>query len=198
MGGERDLRRNKMTTEKEIILTEKQKIFCREYIYDWNATRSYLIAYPNISNNETARSGSSRLLTNGNIQHYIKDIQNDLERVAGISRLKVLTEHLKLAFSSIAHLHNTWIERKDFELLTEEQKSCIAEIDTKIKIEYEYNPENPSEKKPVTVEYIRIKLYDKQKALDAISKMLGYDEAIKIDLGIKGDLPSITIKGIGD
>jgi len=89
---------------------------------------------------------------------------------------------MKLAYSSIAHLHNTWIERKEFEQLTEDQKSCIAEIDTKIRTEYEYSPEDPKNKKPIKVEYVKIKLYDKQKALDSISKMLGYDAPIKTSL----------------
>jgi phage terminase small subunit len=103
-------------------------------------------------------------------------------------------EHQKMAFSSIASLHNTWIQRKDFELLTEDQKSCIAEIDTKIRTEYEYNADTES-KEPIRVEYVRIKLYDKQKALDSISKMLGFDASSKIDVIIDMDkLPVINIR----
>lgn len=176
-------------------LTEKQKHFCREYIYDWNGTRAYLVAYPGLKNVETARVNASRLLTNANIKAYLESIQIELERIAGVSRLKVLQEHMKLAFSSIAHLHNTWITRKDFEDLTEDQKSCIAEIDTKIKKEWQYNGSD-EERTPIEVEYVRVKLYDKQKALDAISKMLGYDAASVIDLNVKElpKLPDIIIK----
>jgi len=176
-------------------LTEKQKQFCREYIYDWNGTRSYLAVYPDVKKDETARAAASRLLTNVNVKAYIEEIQRNLEQMAGISRLRVLEEHMKLAFSSIAHLHDTWIERKDFEALTADQKACIAEIDTKIKTEYEYNPDS-KERDPISVEYVRIKLYDKQKALDAISKMLGYDAASQIDVRIKEipQLPPIIIE----
>lgn len=100
-----------------------------------------------------------------------------------------------MAFSSIAHLHNTWIKRKDFETLTEDQKACIAEIDTKVKTEWEYDTDT-KEREPISVEYVRIKLYDKQKALDAISKMLGYDAASEINVRIKEvpQLPNITIQ----
>lgn len=172
-----------MATGKNKGLTEKQKKFCREYIYDWNATRSYKIAYPSVKSEEVARASASRMLTNVNVQSYITDIQKDLEKLSGISRQKVLNEHMKLAFSSIAHLHNTWIERKAFEELTDDQRSCIAEIDTKIKTEYEYNAET-EKKEPISVEYVRIKLYDKQKALDSITKMLGYDAPAKMDINI--------------
>lgn len=176
---------------EELELTEKQKAFCREYIFDWNATRSYRAAYPDTTNDNSAAASSSALLRNPKIQKYIEDIQKDLEKMAGISRLKVMNEHIKMAFSSIAHLHNTWIERKEFETLTEDKKACIAEIDTKIRTEYEYDPDNPKERKPVEVEYVKIKLYDKQKSLDAISKMLGYDAPSKIDVNVGGQINKV-------
>jgi phage terminase small subunit len=174
----------------ETTLTEKNKIFCREYIFDWNATRSYKAAYPDINSDDSAKSAASRLLTNVYIQEYIKDIQSNLEELAGISRLKVISEHMKMAFSSIAHLHNTWIERKQFEELTNEQKECIAEIDTKTqrKTVWEWNDEeNKKMPEDYTVEYVKIKLYDKQKSLDAINRMLGYDAPTKTDITTGGD-----------
>jgi phage terminase small subunit len=169
---------------KESDITEKNKVFCREYILDWNGSRAYKVAYPNVTDG-SARTLAGELLTKVDIQEYIKTIQRDLEKTAGISRLMVINEHMKLAFNSIAGLHNTWIERKEFENLTDEQKSCIAEIDTKIKREVEWIWNEETEKKePVKydIEYVRIKLYDKQKALDSISKMLGYDAATKSEI----------------
>lgn len=171
-------------------LTMKEKIFCENYIYDWNATRSYLVAYPTTKNADTAAVLAHRKLRKGKVQSYIAEIQADLEKIAGISRMKILNEHMKLAFSSIADMHNTWIKRKDFESLTNDQRACIAEIDTKVKTEYEYNSET-KEKEPIAVEYIRIKLYDKQKALDSISKMLGYDAPVKTELTGKDGKPLI-------
>lgn len=166
-------------------LTPKQKLFCREYIFDWNATRSYKAVYKGVKNDAVAGVNGNRLLKNAKIQAYITEIQEDLEKTAGISRLMVLQEHKKIAFSSIAHLHNTWIRRKDFESLTEDQKSCIAEIDTKTKNEY-IPKEDGKGKVLVRVEYVKIKLYDKQKALDSITKMVGYDAPTKTELTGKG------------
>jgi phage terminase small subunit len=166
-------------------LTQKQKKFCREYIYDWNATRSYKVAYPNVKNDNVAAVNANRLLSYAKINQYVEDIQKNIEKLAGVSRMKVISEHMKMAFSSIAHLHNTWIELKQFENLTPEQKECIAEIDTKTERKYfsEYDPDKEDFiKVPYDVKYIKIKLYDKQKALDSISKMLGYDAPIKTEL----------------
>lgn len=159
--------------EKDSELTDAQKLFCTEYIYDWNATRAYQKAYPE-SSYEAAISSGSRLLTNAKIKDFLTSIQADLEKVAGISRLKILREHEKIAFSSIAHLHNTWIERKAFENLTEEQKASIEEISTQIKTSR--NSDGTLEEN----EYVKIKLYSKQKSLDSLNKMLGYNEAEKI------------------
>jgi phage terminase small subunit len=184
---------------EELELTEKQKAFCREYIFEWNATKSYRAAYPDVKDDNVAAAASSRLLSNVKIQKYIEEIQANLEKLAGLSRFKVISEHMKLAFSSIAHLHNTWIERKDFEALTDEQKACIAEIDTKIlkRFETEYSAEKGDfVRAPIEVEYIKVKLYDKQKALDSISKMLGYDAPSKVDLNVPQlmQLPDINIE----
>ncbi len=154
-------------------LTPKERIFCHEYIIDWNGSRAARKAgYEENRDRQTAYD----IVTKSYIQQYIDFIKHDYEKEAGISKLKILLEQHKIAFSSISHLHETWIERIEFEKLTQDQKDCIQEIDTKIKIEFDKNL-----RKPVNVEYVKIKLYDKQKALDSISKMLGYNEADKID-----------------
>jgi phage terminase small subunit len=92
----------------------------------------------------------------------------------------VIREHEKLAFSSIAHLHNTWITRKDFEELGEDQKACIAEISTQIKKINVVRQGEPEQ--DIEVEFVKIKLYDKQKSLDAINRMLGYDMPTKHEI----------------
>jgi len=172
-------------------LTEKQKQFCSEYIFDWNATRAYKKAYG--TNDETSRINGCRLLTNANIKAYVERIQVDLEKEAGLSRLKVIKEWEKIAFNSIAHLHNSWVELKDFNTLSDEQKQAIESIETKtIKRNLGNNSDTSEE-----IEYVKIKLYSKEKALENIAKMLGYNASEKID--IKGEiklqqLPNIVIE----
>lgn len=159
-------------------LTGKQKRFCEEYIFDFNATRA---AKASGYSEDTAGSIGSENLTKPEIQAYIKELQSDLEKTSGISRLKVLREYEKLAFSSIAHLHDTWITRKEFEKLTEDQKSAIMEIQTQTRVEMKYNPET-EEQEPVQVDFVKIKLHDKQRALDSIGKMLGFNAPDKVEL----------------
>lgn len=161
---------------KKDELTEKQKIFCREYILDWNGSRAARTAG---YSEDSAKEIASENLTKPHIQAYIEEIQKDLEKVAGISRLRILNEHFNIINTSIAHLHNTWIDRKEFDKLTEGQKSAIAELSYQTRTELKYNPET-EEDEPVKVDYVKIKLYDRQKSMDALSKMLGYNEPEKV------------------
>lgn len=171
---------------EEKPLTESQKKFCNEWIFDFNGSRAYKAAYPEVTDG-TARANSSELLTKPNIRAYCKELQDNLSETAGISRLKVLREHEKLAFSSIAHLHNTWVTRKKFEELTDDQKASIEEISTQIKTSR--NADGTLEEN----EYIKIKLYSKQKSLDSISKMLGFDPDQRIELAVEETVKSYRI-----
>jgi phage terminase small subunit len=167
----------------KLDLTEKQKKFCREYIFDWNATRAAIAA--GYSEKTAAVIGNENLIK-PNIQAYIKQIQSNLEEVAGVSRLMVMQEYMKIAFTTIAHLHNTWIELKEFESLTADQKACIESIETKV-IKKTLGETELGEK----TEYVKIKLFSKEKALERICKMLGYDAEIQTE---QPNTPNITIE----
>lgn len=79
-------------------MTEKQKIFCDEYLKDLNATRAYKVAYPKVKKDEVARANGSRMLTNANVKNYI-DIQLEAlhnERTADVQEvMEYLTSVLR-------------------------------------------------------------------------------------------------------
>ena len=172
----------------DIKLLERKKQFCKEYIHDWNATRAYMDVYPN-SSEVSAGVQSCNLIGNNRIKAYIKELQKDIEKTVGISREMVALEYMKLAFTSIGQLHNTWIDRKEFDELTENQKSCISEIFTRV-----VSRKNVGTKeKPVVlaVEEIRIKLYNKKDALDSLVKFFGYAEPEKYSTTSNGKIEHI-------
>ena len=157
--------------ELEKKLTEKQKIFCHEYIIDWNGTRSAKVAGYKES---SAYQIASENLTKLEIKQYINYIKDDIEKEAGITKLRNVKELQKLAFSSIAHLHNTWIELTEFENLTQDQKDSIESIETKT--------ENRTyDEGTIEVKYVKIKLYSKQAAITELNKMMGYNAVEKIE-----------------
>jgi phage terminase small subunit len=177
-------------------LTGKQKKFCEEYIWDFNASRAAREAG---YSEATAGAIGFENLQKPEIKAFIQELQEDLSKTTGISRLKILREHEKMAFNSIAHLHKTWIERKEFDQLTEDQKACIAEIQTQTRQVTEWEGDKPI---PVTVEFVKIKLYDKQKSLDSLTKLLGFEPSKKIELtsGVKSYkiVPASTRRRTGD
>ncbi|MDR3128758.1 MAG: terminase small subunit [Tannerellaceae bacterium] len=149
---------------KEVKLTAKEERFCYQYVLLLNATKAAISAgYAERSANVTG----CRLLTKPNIQGRVEQLKRNLSETAEISALKVLKEHEKIAFADAGQLRDGWISLKDFDSLTPEQKAIIQEVSTK---EGKFGTE------------VKIKLFDKQRALDAISSMLGFDAPVKTEL----------------
>lgn len=87
-------------------LTEKQKIFCREYIIDWNATRACKKAHPKYSD-VTAGSEGYKYLKKPQIQEYINVIKDKIEEMAGVSKLKVVMLANSIAFGKDENTDNS-------------------------------------------------------------------------------------------
>lgn len=160
--------------QDEFKLTPKQRIFCHEYVLDWNATRAAKAAG---YSEKTAEVIGHENLRKPYLKAYINHIQEDLAKLAGISKLTMINELQKIALSSIAHLHNTWIELKDFEQLTDDQKAAIESIDTKKEIKKTMISDEVEI--DVEVVYVKIKLYSKLNAIDSLTKMMGWNAPVK-------------------
>ncbi len=155
-------------------LNEYQKAFCKRYIFDYNGKQSYLESYPN-SGEKNAESASSRLLRDPKIQAYIKHLKANLEEVTGVSKMKIIEEYKKMAFTDITDLHNTWISLKDFKALTKAQKASIASIETQTKLVRN----KTGDMEPF--EFVKIKLHSKDRALEALRKMFGHDDMAEVE-----------------
>lgn len=169
----------------EIKLTEKEVMFCHEYCIDFNATQAAIRAG---YSKKTAKEIGYQNLLRPNIQNKVKDVQAMLLNESKLSAIRVLKEHEKIAFSSITQFYKSWEELKDFDKIPEEQKSAIKSISTKIVKKNIGTKEKPE---IVDIEFVKIELYDKQKSLDSISKLLGFEADQK--LSIQGD---INVKGV--
>ena len=151
------------------------KVFCENYVIEWNATKSYQIAYPS-SGYDAARSSSCDLLTKPNINEYIEHIQEDLGKLCGVSAARNILELRKIAYTNLTDFKDGWMTEKDFEEITEDQKAALSEIQY-IDKETQFGNEK----------IVKFKLHDKQKAIDTLNKMLGFDAATKVDVTSKGE-----------
>lgn len=162
------------------ILTDKEKRFAEEYVKNYNIRNAWKVAGYTAKNDSTMFSNAYEVMQRERVHLYIKELQKDIEKSLNISKARVLHSHMQIAYTSIANLHKTWITRKAFEDLTEDEKMAIAEIDTKIvKVKDKRGKETG-----VTEEYVKIKLFDRQKALDSIARMVGYDEPSELDKNV--------------
>jgi phage terminase small subunit len=153
-------------------LNDNQKHFAREYVLSWNRVKSYMKAYPDCEY-KSASASATRLLDDVRILTYIEEIKNNIEDLTGVSKVRNINELVKIAYSSIANLHNTWITLKDFKELTEDQTAAIESTDTKtMKV---------GEDGEIEIDYVKIKLYPKITAIQEINKMMGYNAVERID-----------------
>ena len=137
------------------MLNEKQKRFVSEYIIDLNAKQAAIRAG---YSPKTAEVQASRLLSLVKVQTEITKAMEDREKRTGITQDRVLAELSAIAFAKATDYvevdEDGFVKIKPTVGLTDEQKSAIAGI-----------------KKGANG--IEIKLVDKTKALEMLSRHLG-------------------------
>lgn len=74
-------------------LTQKQKLFCEYYIENWNASDAARRA--GYSKNSAGQIGEQNL-KKLEIQEYIEEIQRDIAKLAGVSRLSIVKDLLSI------------------------------------------------------------------------------------------------------
>ena len=137
------------------MLNEKQKRFVSEYIMDLNAKQAAIRAG---YSPKGAEPQASRLLSNAKIQVEIAKAMEDRGKRTGITQDRVLAELSAIAFAKATDYvevdDDGSVKIKPTAELTEEQKKAIASIKE-------------------GANGIEIKLTDKTKALEMLSRHLG-------------------------
>lgn len=137
------------------MLNEKQKRFVSEYIIDLNAKQAAIRAG---YSPKGAEPQASRLLSNAKIQTEIAKAMEDREKRTGITQDRVLAELSAIAFAKATDYMEVGkdglVKIKPTAELTDEQKKAIAGIKE-------------------GANGIEIKLTDKTKALEMLSRHLG-------------------------
>ena len=130
-------------------------LFAQEYIVDLNATRAAIRAG---YTERHAAVTASKLLRNTNVEYWIDEAQELKARSRNITVDRALEEYRRIAFAQttdMTTLKGGYVQIKDTDSLTTEQKSAISQIRQKKDGELE------------------VKFYDKLKALDSLAKYLG-------------------------
>ena len=128
---------------------------------------------------ETVNRKACELLKRDKIRARVEELQNESREKSKITKERILDELACIAFSSVTDMNKSWIERKDFVKLTRKEKAAIKSISTKVLKKNIGSTENPDW---VDVEYIKVELHDKIKAIERICKMLGFDSPEKMQV----------------
>lgn len=125
-----------MATEKETNLTDKQKLFCNEYIKDLNGTQAAIRAG---YSEKTACEQAARLLANVRVQNYLSEImksKNDKLIAEQDEVLQTLTMILRRqAKESVVvtlKSHKTHFDKNGKKVVKDEETPVPVEIPTKI------------------------------------------------------------------
>ncbi len=136
------------------MIRDKQKIFCDEFLKDFNRVRAYRCAY-SVKSDDVARKSAARMLTNADVLDYIENQKKKIVVRNDVSKDRIIEELKKMAFSDIRTVVDFGPGFCDIRESEEVDTSIISEIrhrDTKF-------GSNQA-----------VKLYDKLKALELLGR----------------------------
>ena len=159
-------------------MTDKQKMFCNEYLIDMNATRAYMRAYTNCKNEESARRLGSKLLTKIDIKQYVEERINDRQKRVEITQDMVVKELAKIAFLDIRKMYNEDGGLKRIQDIDEDTAGAIVSIESTEEFDgYGENREQIGYNK-------KVKMSDKTKALELLGKHLGMFKETNVNVNM--------------
>ncbi len=139
------------------MLNDKQKLFCKEYLVDLNATQAAIRAG---YSTESARQIGSKLLTEVDIENEVQRLMERRSQRTNITAERVLKELARIAFSDPKNVMvwngETMIVR-DSDTLSDDDAACVSEVSSTT------TKEGGS---------IKLKMHDKIAALDKLGKHL--------------------------
>lgn len=154
--------------------TEQQKLFV--YAYFTNKGNGAAAAISAGYSANTAAQTASRLLTYVNVQEMIKELQAELKERAIVTKEEIARELYKIGFSDIRKLYNDDGSLLDIKSIPDEAAACLSSIE----VDEIMEPNISGQGKVKVGETKKVKLWDKLKALAALSEMYGYNAPTKI------------------
>lgn len=160
-------------------LTDKQRVFCEEYIVDNNGTRAAIAAG---YSEKTARQIAANLLTKVNIQKEIAKLREARSKRTQITADMVLQELAKIGFADIKDFLSFRTEKTKVD--EDEDGNPIYDYATIVQLKESDEVEgNAISEVQLKDGHLKFKLHDKIKALEDIGKHLDmFKENVNVNL----------------
>ncbi len=159
-------------------LNDKQRRFCEEYMFDYNATQA--AARTGYSKKSAKQIGTENL-SKPSIQAYISELKTKLSELSGVTALKNIMELAKIAYK---HPDQVFDDKGDLKKLSEMQNA--EQISSIKKVEYKIDER-------VVKSSIEVRTYDKIKAIEQLNKMLGLNMPDKLETLVKNEIQVYTL-----
>lgn len=167
-------------------LTDKQEIFCKEYLIDLNATQAAIRAG---YSKKTAKDIGCQNLAKLYIAKRIQDLMQERSERVQITQDRVLQEYARLAFLDVRKLYN---ENGDLLHVTDLDDDTAAAI-SGLEIAREGGYKNKADEDEAPTYIHKYKLSDKRGALSDVARHLGMFSD-KLDITSDGkELQSVVI-----
>jgi phage terminase small subunit len=164
-------------------LTDKQKVFCDEYLKDLNASQAVLRAGYNTKYPDKI---GSQMLGKTRVKEYIEKRMREREKRTEITQDKVLNELAKIAFASGADFAKV-VTRKELKGRREIEYQQVEVIDTD---SLSTNMKSAISAIKETKHGISVESYDKVKALELLGKHLGmFKDTVELTGGVDVNNP---------
>lgn len=167
-------------------LTEQQKMFCLFYLQHFNATKAYRQAYQ--VDYESAKTAGNRLLTNVHVKQELHRLKAELQQDIHVNTQDLIQEYVKQAFADITDY--TEFGYDEYPVTDENGDEVIDEETGEVKT-YKVSHvalKNSEEVDGTLIQEVKkgkdgvsVKLYDKQKAMQELTKLLTIDLKQQMD-----------------
>jgi len=147
-----------------INMTEQRKRFADRYFETLNGSQSAIYAG---YSEATSRQKAWELLNDPEVEEYLSKLKAEYSEKSGISKQRVLDEYRKIAFSDVRNILTIDGGLKSIDDLDDDTAGAIAGIESFDEFSRDGEKLGTNRK---------IKLHDKLRALEALSKHLGLFE----------------------
>ncbi len=167
-------------------LTDRERLFCEEYVVDLDKRRAYLHANPGLTSETYVYRAACLLLKKDSVQEYIRYLQDNISLATGVTAIRNVLELKKIGYGSLKDIKSSWKDLADWDSVPDAAKDALQEVKLTI-------TNNLIEEKTDVV----VKMFPKVPAIQEMNKMLGFYAPDKLKL--EGSVDSnVSLKGLSD
>lgn len=168
--------------QQEKKLTDKEEAFCQSYLVDFNGAKAARTAG---YSPDSAKEIACENLTKPHIQARIHQLRAEMGKAYNVTRERIAQELARIGFSDIRNLFDEKGALKTPENWSDEDAAAVASVETD-----ELFEGFGREREQVGLTK-KVKVWEKTKALEALCRLMGYNEPDKKELSGSIDIKQI-------